>query len=237
MSLAGFALVLTHQVFEAARLTGDWSGLLDFDVQRGNWQRSPGVSALVGAAGLAIEFIGCWFGGAAGRAVMVLGALSVMVSFALTGHTTHPSVSPIVRFLLASHVTIVGYWIGSVVALLRLTRVATAPLVKSVSTAFSMSAVWLVPAILPIGIGIAIGLLPNLAALRSVYGLLLACKVSGFAVLLGLAAINRWRLVPALEQQPQIGIRRYRGTLHAEYLLLIGVLSVTAFMTSFFSWH
>ena len=108
MSLAGFVLVLTHQAFEAARLTGDWSGLLDLDIQRGNWHRSPGISALVGAAGLAIEFTGGWLKGIAGRTVMTLGALAVMVSFALTGHTTHSSVSPFLRILLAMHVTIVA---------------------------------------------------------------------------------------------------------------------------------
>ncbi len=237
MSLAGIALLLSHQALEAARLAGDWSGLFDFGIQNGNWHRSPGVSALVGAAGLAIDYTGCRLQGNAGRALMVVGALALMASFALTGHTTHPLVSPLVRALLTVHVTIVGYWIGSVMALLRLTRLATAQIVRSISTAFSMTAIWIIPAILPIGIGVAIGLLPNWAALRTTYGALLACKVTGFAMLLVLAAINRWRLVPALEQQPQIAIRRYRATLYAEYFLLVGVLSVTALMTALFSWH
>jgi putative copper export protein len=237
MSLAGLALVLGHQVVEGARLAGAWSGLPDFDIQWGNWHRSPGLSALVGATGLAIECAGCCLRGAAGRALMVLGAIGVAVSFALTGHTTRPTVSPLIRLLLGVHVAIVGYWIGSVVALLRLTRVATTPSVKTVGTAFSTSAVWIVPAILPIGVGVAIGLLPNLAALRTVYGALLACKVIGFSALLGLAAFNRWRVLPGLEQEPLVATQQFRGLLHAEYLLLVSVLTVTAVMTSLYSWH
>jgi putative copper resistance protein D len=237
MTLAGLALVLGHQVVEAARLAGDWSGLVDFDIQWGNWHRSPGVSALVGAAGLAIEYSGFCLTGALSRILPVLGALGVVASFALTGHTTHPTVSPLIRLLLVLHVAIVGYWLGSIVALVRLTRVATTHSLCKVSSGFSASAVWVVPAILPIGVGVAIGVLPNLAALWTVYGALLTSKVSGFAVLLALAAFNRWRVVPALEREPLVATRRFRRSLHAEYLLLVSVLSVTAVMTSLYSWH
>jgi copper resistance protein D len=237
LTLAGFALLLGHQAIEATRLAGDWSGMLEMDIQSGNWHRSPGVSALVGGAGLAIEYAGWRLNGISGRMLTVFGALGVVASFALTGHTTGATVSPLVRLLLALHVAVVSYWIGSVVALLRLTRVATTQSLEEVSTKFSASAVWVVPAILPLGLGIAIGLLPNLAALRTIYGALLTSKVCGFSILLILAAFNRWRIVPALRRAPLAATRRFRDSLYAEYLLLIGVLSVTAVMTSLYSWH
>jgi putative copper resistance protein D len=234
---AGFVLVIGHQVVEASRLAGEWSGLVDIDIQRGNWHRSPGVSALVCGAGLALEYAGCRLQGALGRILMVLGALGVVVSFALTGHTTHSPVSPLIGCLLVLHVAIVGYWLGSVVALIRLARVGATESLYEASSVFSASAVWIVPAILPLGVGIACGLLPNLAALHTVYGALLATKVTGFAALLILAAVNRWRLVPALQQAPLLAKRRFRYMLHAEYLLLSAILTVTAVMTSLFSWH
>ena len=143
----------------------------------------------------------------------------------------------VVRLLLALHVTIVSYWLGSIVALLRLTRVATTASLDKASRAFSAVAIWLVPAILPIGVGIAIGLLPNVAALRSVYGALLVTKLTGFLLLLTLAAFNRWRAVPALLDEPPVAVGWYRRALLSEYILLASVLSVTAVMTSLFSWH
>jgi putative copper export protein len=237
LTLAGLAVVWGHQVIEGARFAGDWSGMVDLDVQRGNWHRSPGVSALVAGAGLAIVYAGFRLRNLSGRILTVLGALGVVASFALTGHTTDAAVWPPIRLLLALHVTIVAYWLGSVVALMSLTRVATTPTLKIISMAFSESAIWIVPLILPIGIGVAVGLLPNVAALRTVYGAFLAAKVTGFVVLLALAASNRWRVVPALGREPLVATRRFRHMLQAEYLLLIGVLSVTAVMTSLFSWH
>ena len=237
LTLAGLALVLAHQALEGTRLAGDWSGMLAMDIQSRNWRRSPGISALVCAAGLAVEYVGWRLHGALGRWLAVTGALGVAVSFALTGHTTDATVSPLVRVLLVLHVTIVAYWLGTIVALLRLTRVATTQALQQVSSAFSASAAWIVPAIFPIGLGMAIGLLPNLAALRTVYGALLGCKLAGFAILLILAACNRWRVVPALQREPLTATDRFRGMLHAEYLLVVAVLSVTAVMTSLYSWH
>jgi putative copper export protein len=237
MTLAALALVLGHQVIEAARLAGDWPGMVDFDMQRGNWHRSPGVSALVAGVGLAIEHAGFRLKNGSGRTLTLLGALAVVASFALTGHTTDGAVWPPLRLVLAAHVSIVAYWLASVVVLLRLTRVAPTPVVYRISTAFSDSAVWIVPLILPLGVAVAIGLLPGLAALRTVYGALLASKLGGFVVILCLAALNRWRMVPALERQPLRATRRFRRALQAEYLLLVGVVSVTAVMTSLYSWH
>jgi putative copper export protein len=236
-TVAALVLVLAHQVTEGARLAGDWAGMVDSDTQRGNWHRSPGVSALVCAAGLAIAFAGCRLRSARGRVLCILGACGVLVSFALTGHTTGAGVSPLVRILLAVHVTIVSYWLGSIVALLILTRVTTTPAVYKASVAFSASAVWIVPAILPLGVGIVVGLVPSLASLRNVYGALLATKFTGFALLLSLAAFNRWRAVPALQDTPLVATRLFQRALKAEYALLIGVLSVTTVMTSLYSWH
>ncbi len=237
LTLIALVLVLGHQVIEAARIAGDWSAVLDFEVQRGNWQRSPGVSALVAGTGLAIEYAGLHRNTVAGRTLVALGALGVVASFALTGHTTGGAVWSPIRLLLALHVTIVSYWLGSVLALLRLTRVARTAALATISTAFSASAVWIVPLILPLGVGVALGLLPNFAALRTVYGAFLASKFGGFVLLLALAAWNRWRAVPALGREPLVAAGRFRRALQAEYLLLIGVLSITAVMTSLYSWH
>src|SRR4051812_8159693 len=106
MTLAGLALVLMHQMLEGARLAGEWSGIVDPAIQSGNWRRSPGLSALVGAAGLATEFVGLCLQRVAARMLPVLGACAVVASFALTGHTTGASAAPWLGLLLALHVTI-----------------------------------------------------------------------------------------------------------------------------------
>jgi len=54
-------------------------------------------------------------------------------------------------------------------------------------------------------------------------------------VLLGLAALNRLRIVPALARGEPAAAATLRVTLTAEYLLVMVVLAVTALMTGAFS--
>jgi putative copper resistance protein D len=237
-AVAGLVLMLCHQALEAARLAGEWPGLWDLDVERANWHRTAGASALVAALGLAL--MGCGLGSrrAGVRALAVVGAAAVAGSFALTGHTTGSGVPAFARAVLVLHVGLAAYWLGSIVALLFLAQRGAATPLEATAAAFSAWGVWLVPAILPLGIALAALLLPNLRALDTVYGGLLAAKLSGFILLLTLAAFNRWRVLPALrDSRAPAAARQFRRTLLAEYALLAAVLAVTAVMTSFYSWH
>jgi len=73
------------------------------------------------------------------------------------------------------------------------------------------------------------------AALREPYGRLLIAKVIGFALLMGIAAANRWRLGPALSEGTIRSERQFRRAVAAEYVLIAAILTITAVMTSFFS--
>ena len=81
----------------------------------------------------------------------------------------------------------------------------------------------------------AVLLLPSVSALSEPYGELLIAKVVGFAVLMGLAAANKWRLGPALVHGSVQTGRWFRRSVAAEYVLIAAVLTITAVMTSFFS--
>src|SRR4029077_14399767 len=94
---------------------------------------------------------------------------------------------------------------------------------------------WLVPLIPLAGLGMAAVLLPDFAALLAPYGLLLGAKLMLFAALMGLAALNKLRLSPALARGEPAALPRLRRSLAAEYVLICAVLSVTAALTGFFS--
>jgi putative copper export protein len=73
------------------------------------------------------------------------------------------------------------------------------------------------------------------AVLRRPYGLLLLAKLSLFVLLMGLAALNRWRFTPALEAAPQSARRALQRSIVAEYLAITVVLAMTATLTTLFS--
>jgi putative copper resistance protein D len=71
--------------------------------------------------------------------------------------------------------------------------------------------------------------------LRRPYGLLLRAKLGLFALLMVLAAVNRWRLTPALAASVAPARSALRRSIVAEYLLITVVLAVTAMLTTLYS--
>jgi putative copper export protein len=92
-----------------------------------------------------------------------------------------------------------------------------------------------VPLLALAGVTLACALLPELAALRRPYGMLLCVKALLFAALLALAALNRQRLTPALARGEAWALPVLRRSLSAEYLLLGMALIATAALSGFFS--
>jgi putative copper export protein len=137
--------------------------------------------------------------------------------------------------LLLAHLLIVAFWFGALWPLYLVTLRESRERMARVIAVFSAAAVWLVPVILVAGVAIAALLLPDIAALLQPYGELLIAKVVLFAVLLGLAALNKWRFGPAMERGDTQAARGFRRSVVSEYVLIAAVLSVTAVMTTFFS--
>ena len=60
------------------------------------------------------------------------------------------------------------------------------------------------------GIGLAWGLLPSLAALATPYGAMLFAKVTGFVLLIAMAARNRNRLMPKIRSGNEAAAHSFR---------------------------
>jgi putative copper resistance protein D len=234
-AIAGVVLVGAHHALEAARMAGDMSGMLDPALQGMAWN-SPARAALIcRLAGLLLIAVGLQGSSVRSTIVAVGGAVLAMGAFTLTGHTSVNVHRGALAGLLMLHLLIVAFWFGALwplyVASLRETPARAADLIDR----FTALATWLVPVILVAGTAMAVLLLPNLSALREPYGELLIAKVVGFALLMGLAAANKWRLGPALGSGIVGSGQWFRRSVATEYVLIAAVLTITAIMTSFFS--
>jgi len=165
----------------------------------------------------------------------ITGAVLVAVSFTLTGHTSTSSWRWLLAPLLLAHLLIAAFWFGSLGPLYLVTLRESGERTARVVALFSAAAFWLVPLILVAGVAMAVLLLPSVAALRQPYGELVIAKGGLFALLLGLAAFNKWRYGPALGGSNLAAGRVFRGMVLAEYGLIVVVLGITAAMTTFFS--
>lgn len=234
-AILGLALGLAHVALESSRMAGDFEGMWDWGLQHRVLTSSMGAASGLRCAGLLLLYAGLRGDGALRQLLAITGAGFALFSFALIGHT---SVNPS-RWLLApvllGHLWIVAFWFGSLWPLLIVTRLESPVAASAIVERFSRMAVWLVPGILIAGIVLACVLLPNLAALTDSYGILLLTKVAAFALLMVLAAANKWRFGPAIQRGEPARTAMFRRMVMAEYGLIVGVLFVTAVMTSFYS--
>jgi copper resistance protein D len=234
-ALAGVVVVAGHYALEAARMAGDMSGMWDPTLQGMVWHSPSRAALLCRLLGLLLVTVGLQAAGNRGTVMALGGAVLATGAFTLMGHTAVNVHRGALAALLLIHLLIVAFWFGALgplyLASLRETPARAFDLIER----FTAGATWLVPLILLAGVAMAALLLPNMAALREPYGRLLIAKVIGFALLMALAAANKWRLGPALAEGTMQSARRFRQSVAAEYVLIATILTITAIMTSFFS--
>jgi copper resistance protein D len=235
VALAAIAFLIGHYTLEAARMAGDLSGIWDPAMQGMVWNSSIRAAFIGRLLGLLLIALG--LRGPSGQSTMlaVLGAMLVAGAFTLTGHTSVSTHRLILAALLTVHLLVISFWFGALWPLYLASSRESPTLASGLIERFSAIATWLVPVILLTGAVMAVVLLPNVAALSEPYGELLIAKVVGFALLMGLAAANKWRLGPAMAQGTIQSGRHFRQSLATEFVLIAAVLSITAVMTSLYS--
>lgn len=234
------ALLIVQGALELARMAGDWSGIADPALLRialgASTARALGTRALaLLCLALALTGTGVQPRGRMRAGLALAGLALAAGSFTLTGHTTVSAYRWLLAPLLAAHILVLAFWFGALWPLARVTRAEDRLTAAAVLARFSAAAVRLVPLIALAGAGLALLLLPDAAALLEPYGRLLLLKLALFVVLMGLAALNRLRLVPAIGRGQARALRVLRFSMAAEYLLISGAIAVASVMTGFYS--
>jgi putative copper resistance protein D len=237
-ALAGILLVLAHQLLDAARMSGEFRGLLDPAMQQLALDSSAALANAVRVVGLILIAHGLWRAERAGRRASpsaTAGGLMVCASFLIVGHTSIHPLRWLLAPLLLLHLVVVAGWFGALLPLCMTVRSGAAVQAAAVVEAFSRLATRAVPLIFIAGATIALTLLPGIAALRESYGRLLLAKVAGFGLLMLFAALNKWRLTPALARGETAAAGALTRSMQLEWLIIAAVLCVTAALTTFYS--
>ncbi|MEX0430368.1 CopD family protein [Spiribacter insolitus] len=216
---------------EAVFLAGnDWGAALDTELIGFILDGPKGLSLAVLVAGLILSSL-IWLRRLAADWLALAGVFAIAISFGLTGHTwTAPDI--LLNALVALHVLLLSFWLGVFVPLYRMSR--GDPLrAGAVAHQFGRQAVWAVAGLAAAGL-ITLHQLTGglLAALATLYGQIFAVKLSLFVLVMGFAAYNRLRLTPALLCGDPAAPGHLRASLVLESGLLLGILLVTATVTT-----
>jgi putative copper export protein len=256
LAVSAMVFVAAHQALEAARMAGEMNGVLDPAMQKMALESRAGSAFAARMVGLALVAIGLRrrgdptralsHGGRAAEAnaatgsanaagshiTALLGTLLTIISFPLQGHTTTTSHRAAAAALVVLHLLVVAFWLGALWPLYMAAKKEPPAIAARVIDRFSSTAAWLVPLILLAGIGLTAILLPSLETFRQSYGQLLLVKIAGFAVLMAMAAVNKWSFGPACAAGNPAAFER---TVIVEFILISVVLTATAIMTTFYS--
>jgi len=231
LALAGALLTILQHGVAPVQLAASFAGIFDRSLHDFYLQSSAGIAHGIRLFGMLAIVLGLTI---RSRWLALAGAGIACLSFASIGHTSTHSPRWLLAPLLTVHVTIVAFWFGSLRPLHRMSDRNHADVAARLER-FSWVASRAVPLILVAGLVLAYALLESFAQLLTPYGLMIIGKVSGFALLLGLASVNRWRLVPQIRSGQAAALSSFRKIAAIEWLTMVSLIVATVSVTSLFS--
>jgi copper transport protein len=189
---------------------------------------SLGPSLLIAMAAMAAGLVvGQAAPGSVARVLSALALAGVGLSLAASGHAATAPPQWLTRPLVFLHGVGVAFWAGALVPLAAMAWRPTEGLLE-VLNRFSRVAVAVVAVLVVTGLALAIIQVESFGALiETRYGIILSIKIVLVVVLLGLAALNRFRLTPALALDP-LNTRPLLRSILIECLVVVGILAVVA---------
>jgi copper transport protein len=165
--------------------------------------------------------------GAGDRAAAILGAAVALGAAGVTGHSA--AAGWVWWAVAAAHVLAGGFWLGSLPPLLRSLRACAIADAAALLQRFSRVAVPAVVLLLLAGGALALQRMHGLEdVLVTDYGGLVLLKIAGAALLIAIAALNKFALTPAVAHAARGAARRLRLAIGAELALMAGVVAVAA---------
>ena len=190
------------------------------------WRTSFGPSAVIGATALLLAGIGLHGSTGWRRGCSLAAMAAVGLSLAWSGHASAAAPQWLTRPAVFLHAVGVAYWIGALIPLLFAIRQAPAqalPVVRRFSTGALMAVAMLTLAGLVLAV-IQVGAPANLTGTD--YGRVLIAKTLLVVTLLGLAALNRMRLTPALVSPGGSGSTWLVRSVAVEIVLSVAILAL-----------
>ena len=234
MTFAVLGIVAAILAFSlrGANLTGDVSGLTDPEMLKLLWTTPVGTALLLRLVGLGLLIAGLIMG-RVGTWVSVLGGVIAIWSFDQVGHVSGLETT-LLDLALMLHLLAVALWIGVLTPLKRLaSSSSTYASAADVGHRFGVVASATVPVLIIVGGYMGYQLVGSFTALVGTsYGQAMIIKVLLVCLLLGLAAANKLRFIPALRTGDPAAANHLSKSISIEWIVILAVLGMTAVLTT-----
>ena len=221
---------------------GLWGVLLIEASPTAFFQREVWSTVMETTLGISFYMVVCGFAGilmansldptlTTGRISGLLGGLLILASLGASGHAFSSGWLMTPVFFI--HTLVAGAWLGAIWMLHYILLPGKSSQTAHVLKTFSRIATWFIAILLTSAIILIVFQLNNVTELIiTEYGKWLLLKIVIVFSALILAAVNRWKLVPALNEDKQTIFQKLRKSVHIEGILLVVVIGITSILAS-----
>ena len=232
-SLTGSIVAPLLLLMTAGNIGGDLQSSVDPMMISIALSSKAGQSVLVVFLGFLIVFFWISFFHKQSFLLGALGLALILLSFSLYGHSTINGFSS--QLLIVLHLGAISFWVGSFLPLRYSTRgKMEEENLFQVAHRFGVYAVYYIGLLLVSGLILGTILVGGIEQLlTSDYGKAFLLKLGFVIILLGLGALNKFRLVPKLENNNFSYAMKLRKSINIEIGILFIILVISSLLTTF----
>ena len=160
-----------------------------------------------------------------------LGVSSILLSFVIFGHATKHGL--VGQLLIIIHLVGLSFWIGSLLPLRKMCNFIEYEKLRVVAHLFGIYALGYVGILIVAGLIFSYILLGDISSLITTdYGNVLLIKMIIVSMLLSLGAMNKFKIIPYLSINQNLGLKRLKNSIQIEIFCVLLILFFTSLLTT-----
>ena len=230
-SIIGSAIAFLSFLSIPGNMGGDLKSIIDPELIQLTLETISGKAALLSLLGFIIIYFSCLKQNIVFYLLSFVGISSLLLSFVIFGHSTKHGL--VGQFLIIIHLVGLSYWIGALLPLRKMCNFIDKEKLKIVAHLFGIYAIGYVGVLITAGLIFSYILLGNISALISTdYGNILLIKMIVVSTLLSLGAINKFKIIPNLSIDQNLGLKRLKKSIQIEILCVLLIFFLTSLLTT-----
>ena len=210
---------------------GDFKSIIDTQLIELTFETISGKANLLALLGFILMYFSCMKESKIFYLLSFLGISSILLSFVIFGHSTKHGL--VGQFLIIIHLVGLSYWIGSLLPLRKMCNMIEYEKLKIVAHLFGIYAFGYVGVLIIAGLIFSYILLEDISSLITTdYGNVLLIKMIIVSILLSLGAMNKFRIIPYLSINPNLGLKKLKNSIQIEISCVLLIFFCTSLLTT-----
>ena len=230
-SIIGSIIAFLSFLSIPGNMGGDFKSVIDTQLIELTLETISGKAALLSLLGFILIYFSCIKKSKISYILSFLGVSSILLSFVIFGHATKHGL--VGQFLIIIHLVGLSYWIGSLLPLRKMCNFIEYEKLRIVAHLFGIYALGYVGVLIIAGLIFSYILLGDISSLITTdYGNVLLIKMIIVSMLLSLGAMNKFKIIPYLSINQNLGLKRLKNSIQIEIFCVLLILFFTSLLTT-----